>query len=54
MNETKNKLASYVNALTPIIYINHFDFPLLREDQIAQIIQKFAQQLGFRIEKNLV
>lgn len=26
MNETKNKLASYVYALRPIIYINHFDF----------------------------
>jgi AAA+ superfamily predicted ATPase len=26
MNETKNKLASYIYALRPIIYINHFDF----------------------------
>lgn len=26
MKETTNKLASYLNALRPIIYINHFDF----------------------------
>ncbi len=26
MKETTDKLVSYINALRPIIYINHFDF----------------------------
>jgi AAA+ superfamily predicted ATPase len=34
--------------------ITVFDFPLLQKDQIAQIIQKFAQELNLTIEKAVV
>ncbi|WP_107668051.1 AAA family ATPase, partial [Cyanothece sp. BG0011] len=38
MNKTKEKLASYVNALRPIIYINHFDF-----SAVDALIQEVAE-----------
>ncbi|MDJ0661366.1 MAG: AAA family ATPase [Crocosphaera sp.] len=38
MNETKNKLASYICALRPIIYINHFDFSAV--DALIQEVVK--------------
>ncbi len=40
MNETKYKLASYVNASRPIIYINHFDF-----SAVDALIQEVADVL---------
>ena len=38
-NSTINKLASYVDALRPIIYINHFDFKVI-DEAIASIGSK--------------
>ncbi len=37
MKETKNKLASYVDAVCPIIYINHFDFNAI-DSLIKQVV----------------
>lgn len=39
MQETNNKLASYVDALRPIIYINHFDFSAV-DDFIGQVVDQ--------------
>lgn len=49
-NNAVNTLASYVDALHPIIYINHFDFKVI-DDTIAQIahdvkIVEFNNALG--------
>lgn len=50
MKETKNKLASYVDALRPIIYINHFDFTavdaLIKEVAINQEIYEYNDGFG--------
>ena len=39
MQEIKDKLASYVDALRPIIYINHFDFSAV-DDLIGQVVDE--------------
>ncbi|AUS35866.1 ATPase (plasmid) [Microcystis aeruginosa NIES-2481] len=39
MNNTKNKLISYIDALRPIIYINHFDFSAV-DDLIGQVVDQ--------------
>lgn len=38
MNQTRNKLTSYIDACRPIIYINHFDFNAV-DDLIAQVVE---------------
>ena len=51
MKETKNKLASYVDALRPIIYINHFDFTavdaLIKEIAIHHEIYEYNDAFGY-------
>lgn len=51
MKETKNKLASYVDALRPIIYINHFDFTavdaLIKEIAIHHKIYEYNDAFGY-------
>jgi SpoVK/Ycf46/Vps4 family AAA+-type ATPase len=39
MNNTKNKLISYIDALRPIIYINHFDFNAV-DNLIGQVVDE--------------